>query len=146
MSVGPFDTLPVIARLKANAPSLRRVAGAAERAAAEADSGLQTPAAYVVLAAEKPAPHRGGSGVYRQAVTAVFMVVFAVKNVRLADLGMQGHTALQSAITEVRNTLIGWQPTPESTACELAGSELQAYDQGVIWWVEAFQTTYWISK
>lgn len=146
MIVGPFDTEPVIERLRTQTTTLRRIAGAAERTTAATDAGLQTPAGYVLLAREDPLPHKGGAGVYRQTVRATFIVLLAIKNVRLSDLGMQGNETLQAAITDVRSALIGWQPTSESTACELAGAELQAYDQGVIWWVEAFQTNYWLTK
>jgi hypothetical protein len=143
---GPFDIAPVVARLKAGATSLRRVAGAAERAAAEKDAGAPTPAAYVVLARETPKPHSGGAGAFRQPVIATFIVVLAVRNVRLGELGVQGNSELKTAIEEVRGALLGWQPTPESTACELAGAELSDYDAGVIWWVEAFSTTYWVTR
>lgn len=147
MSLGPFDVLPVIALIR-NAVSttlLREVAGAAEAAAA-VENAKALPGAYVMLGSERPAPKSGASGRVVQQVTTTFGVLIGLRDYRAGARGEKAIDPLTDVIVAVRGAVVGYAPDVYHTACEMAGSRLQSYRTGALWWLETFRTHYHADK
>lgn len=136
----PFDTSLVEARLKAEVPELREVAGAADYAAVKNLRDFIVPGAYVLLADESG----GGSvrGAKAAPASAEFGVVLAVRNFR-DRAGGQLKDELRELLGKVRAALIGWTPpAPGATACSWRGGAQMDYDDATILWVEAYECTH----
>jgi hypothetical protein len=141
-AVGPFDVLPVIARIRNQATGFRDVGGAADRAAVQTGT-TPMPAAYVMLGDERPTPKAGaGGGSQIQSVTATFGVLIALRDYRVSGRGATVFDPLNTLIAAVRGAMLGWSPDAYHTGTEMAGARLQSYDASVLWWLETYRTTY----
>lgn len=142
--LGPFATTTVIARLAANVPTLRLVAGAAELDAAINSTGAGTvPAAYVLLARESAGQSRGSSERLIQQVEVTLSVVLVARNYRQADLGQAAGADLAALIAAVRSALIGWPPSPADTSpLELQSARLEQRHGAQLWWQEVYRARY----
>jgi len=147
-STGPFDIGTVVARLDSGSQLLKGVQGAAELATALQAGAPQTPMAYVLLAHETSDDTYGSSELHRQTVHVLINVAFAVRNYRTADLGAQVKDDLRSVVAEARELLLGWMPTQvpdiNCSGFDLKGGKLESYTNATVWWVEAYQLTYFI--
>jgi hypothetical protein len=136
----PFDTSLVKARLKAAAPALREVEGAAEYAAVKNLRDFPAACAYVLFAGESGSgTPRGGKAT---GALAEFGVVVAVSNYR-DRRGEQLDVELRTVLGEVRAALIGWvPPAPGAAACAWRGGAVMDYDDATLLWVEAYECTH----
>lgn len=144
MFIGPFDIGLVIERLKAGTQLLKSVQGAAELATALQAGAPQTPTAYVLLAMESAPDTYGSSESHVQTVRVIINVVFAVRNYRTADLGIQVKDDLNGVIAEARGLLLGWAPGNEFSGFDLKGGKLESYTNATVWWNEAYQLSYFV--
>lgn len=142
MSSAPFDTDPVIERLRASVPELREVAGAANFAAVKNLRDFVVPGAHVVLTSERPDNQEPRGG--RQRAIVTLGVAVAVRNYRDVT-GGELKDALSPILSGVRNALIGWLP-PEQGARPMkwAGGDVIDYDDNTLLWGDVFQTQHFI--
>ncbi|RJF84872.1 hypothetical protein D3877_10370 [Azospirillum cavernae] len=131
----------VVARLKAQAPSLRLVEGLAQLAALKQNPPTNVqPAAYVVPVSETASDNRLANGVaQRNAVT--FGVVLCVTD--LSDpRGVDAGDALDRARGEIRAALVGWTPEGADGPALFLGGETVDLDRfGALWWMDRFRAT-----
>jgi len=137
---GPFDVDPVIARLTAQVPALRRCEGAAELAAVYADPAGVVPAAFV-LPADESISSNNYSGVMRQLVRATVRVVYMARNFRRADIGAEALFTLHAIRLAGRQALLRWRP-PGCEEMELTEARLLRYDNATVFLMESFATSY----
>ncbi len=107
--LGPFPVEDAIARLKARAPILKIVDGAAGLAAALASPPNSAPAAYVLKG------ERGGQVKYlgpvaQQNVEVSLQVVLFVRSAANERAGAGAELLMTQVETEVRAALFGWSP------------------------------------
>ncbi|MAN51214.1 MULTISPECIES: phage tail terminator protein [unclassified Marinimicrobium] len=142
MSSAPFDTAPVIARVREQVTALRAVEGAASFAAVQNLRDFVVPGAYVVLTRERPDNQEPRGG--RQRAIVTLGVVVAVRNYRDVT-GGELKDALNPILNGVRNALIGWTP-PEQGARPMkwAGGDVIDYDDNTLLWGDVFQTQHFI--
>lgn len=150
MNTAPFDVQPIIARIKANVPALRSVAGAADYASITKLLDFAPPCAYVLLARERAEPNPPGNAMpgtqvsVQQRVPVTFGVVMAVRNYR-EQLGAQSADDLQTIVGAVRACLLGWVPDMSGArACMLQQGDLVQYDRAVSLWADVYQTQHFI--
>lgn len=134
-----FDAELVVARLQAQVSALKRVAGAAEFAAAMPDV-KQLPSAYVIELANRVGPSGTGTLVVSQLNEIRFGVVLAVRN--LSDTrGEAAKAALNTLRESVMTALLGWPPEPDYDPCEYGGGRLLQIDNQVLWWQDEYVTS-----
>lgn len=133
-----LDPQLVIARLDTQVTALKKVAGAADFAAAAPDL-KQTPAAFVLSFADRAGRGTTGTLVVSQQNETRFGVVFAVQNLRDAR-GEQAQTDLLTLRLAAMTALLGWQPAPDFDPCEYGGGRLLQLDNLVLWWQDEYLT------
>lgn len=138
MSIILFDAALVIARLTAQVSAFRKVAGAADYAAA-APELKQTPAAFVLSLADRAGRSSTGTMVVSQEMEARFGVIFAVQNLRDAR-GQQAGADLLALRIAVMTALLGWQPASDYDPCEYGAGRLLQLDDAVLWWQDDYVT------
>ena len=104
----------VEARLKANAPLLKDVFGAAGfanlRQGSELKVPARTPAAFVITLRETPQPELNdiGNGVLQNVVYHIAVItVVRVANSRHGD---ESNTEMEAARLQIKNAIYGWRP------------------------------------
>lgn len=131
----------IVARLKAEAPSLRLVEGLAQLAALKQNPSTNVqPAAYVVPVSETAGDNRLANGIaQRNAVT--FGVVLCITD--LSDpRGDAAGDVLDEVRGEVRAALVGWTPIGASGPALFVGGETIDLDRfGALWWMDRFRAT-----
>lgn len=138
MPIVLLDRQLVVARLRAQVTALRKVAGSAEFAAAQADL-RQVPAAFVIEANNRAAPNRTGTLVVAQDNRITFGVVLAQQNFR-DPRGDAAADSLTSLRTAVMTALLGWQPAADFDPCEYADGRLLGMNDYTIWWQDNYVT------
>ena len=142
---GPFDIQVVIDRLAAKVAQFRMIESAANLAAFQ-QATLKPPAAFVLLGTEQAGPRQGGSGIYRQRVTATIGVAIAVQAYG-QEAGAAGNTELHDLINRTREALLNWTPDGAMTVLELVGGQsLGLSNDGLSIWLERYRCDYWISN
>lgn len=142
----PFDVGLVIAHLRVQVPTLKRVRGAAEYAAVTILRDFVAPEAFVIPIRERVLPN-GGAG--RQAARAQFGVVIAGTNYSY-EMGMRALDDASVLVGQVREKLIGWTPTRDGAPlrggrpCELVQGEVLDYSVDTVLWSDVFQTQHFI--
>lgn len=141
--VGPFSIQSVIERLK-GLDAFKVVAGAAEFDAAATATSAPTPAAYVLLAAEKASGDRGGTtgGLVTQRVDVLLGVVYCVRNQARADLGSGAVVDHEHYTALARSRLLGFTPVGAQMPIEFQAGRLMRYGAGTLWWQDTFRTQY----
>lgn len=149
MDCAPFDVQPVIDRLAAALPVLRKVAGAADYATLTQLRDFTPPCAYVLLARERAdAGHSGNAmpgtqvGVSQRASVS-FGVVVAVRNFR-EQMGAQSAETLRPILGALRAQLIGWVPPGCGAPITLQSGGLKDYDRATTLWIDVFTTQHFI--
>lgn len=129
----------IIARLTAQAPTFKTVAGAAEFAALKNGPPKERqPAAYVIPIADQAGANKLVNGV-RQQVASRFGVVLALGN--LGDpRGEAASKAIETTRAAVRAALIGWSPTAGDDPVTFAQGRMIGIQDGVVWWQDEFIT------
>lgn len=129
----------IIARLTAQAPTLKMVAGAAEFAVLRtAPPKERQPAAYVIPIADQAGANKLVNGV-RQQVTTRFGVVLALGNLGDAR-GEAASKAIETTRAAVRAVLLGWSPTADDDPITFAQGRMIGINDGVVWWQDEFTT------
>lgn len=142
---GPFDIQVVIDRLAAQVPHFRMVESAVNLAAFQ-DANVKPPAAFVLLGTEQGGPRQGGSGIYRQRVTATIGVAIAVQAYG-QEAGAAGNDELADLIRRTRAALLNWLPTGAETVIEfVTGQSLGLTNDALSIWLERYRCDYWISN
>jgi len=145
----PFDVQPVIERLAANVPALRKVAGAADYATVTRLQDFTPPSAHVLLAREVAETTQvgdatpGTQAAVRQSVPASFGVVVAVRNFR-EQMGAQSAETLRPILGAIRKQLIGWVPDGCSEPVLLKSGGLRDYDRATTVWIDVYTTQHFI--
>lgn len=99
------------------------------------------PAAFVVLGAERASDSTSANAI-QQLITAQIIVLYAVRNVRDPS-GVEAIIDLQPLRKEVKNKLIAWKPTSECDPIIFRGGQILKLDSnGVLWWVDTFETEF----
>lgn len=133
---------PIAERLSDECPAIRLTGGAAEfERAVEALTAW--PAAFVLPARDVADDNPFMDQMVQQNVAVEFVVVLAVRNLA-DDEGAAATESLEPVREAVRAALLGWQPTAEHHGCEYRSGELQAFDNGFLWWAETYRTAYLI--
>lgn len=134
-----------IARLQAQVPALKTVAGAAEFAALKNPPPKERqPAAYVIPIADQAGTNKLVNGV-RQQVTTRFGVVLALGNLGDAR-GEAASKAIETTRAAVRAALLGWSPTADDDPIAFAQGRMIGLADGVVWWQDEFITGNSIEK
>ena len=135
---------PIADQLIAVVKDLRKVAGAANFAAAREDL-KNPPAAYVIPLAgnAKPSGLMGLS--VEQYVAEQFGVVLAVDNKRDVR-GDAVNAALEPLRNAVIQALLGFQPATDYDPVQLGGENLLDLDVTTLWWQIRFNTGYYERK
>lgn len=133
----------IIARLKAQAGSLKQVEGAVELAALIDQNIVPTvsrrPAAYVV-----PLSDQGGRNILtrpavRQKITVRFGVLTMLGNV--ADpRGEASSIAIEAQLAENIAALLGWKPAATDSPVIYTDGRLAGFRSGVVIWLQRFTT------
>jgi hypothetical protein len=139
MAIELFDPQLVIARLKDQVSALKEVGGAVDFAAAIESGVKQTPAAFVVELADRPARNSLATSAMSQSNESRFGVIFAVQNLRDAR-GEQARADLRTLRLAVLTALLNWQPDPDFDPCEYGGGRLLQFANLVLWWQDDFIT------
>jgi hypothetical protein len=142
VSLGPFDVVPVIERIREQCPQFRKVEGAAELASIDKQGNEVVPAAYVVLAQEQPRAKTGGTLRVIQDVVVSFAVILVIRQYRVADLGTAASNAFRPLIAAVREAVVGWRPDAYHAATELGEGRLLRYSDTTLTWNQVFRTSY----
>lgn len=131
----------VVARLRANATTLKLVEPAAEYAALKAPPpAARQPAAYVIPQRDT-AGRNNVIGAVRQRVGASFGVIIMLGNLRDAR-GGQAVADIDAVKADVRAALLGWTPQTGWEPVLMGAGSLIDIDQGVLVWMESFSTAY----
>lgn len=141
MTITLFNPDLVIARLATEVPppALRRVAAAAELAAAGEDL-KQVPAAYVVPSADRAGQNQLANGV-SQRNQVRFAVVMAVSNMRDAR-GEKAQADLRLLRISIMTALLGWSPDVDFAPVEYVAGRLLRLSDSVLWWQDEFLTAH----
>lgn len=136
--------LPVIDQIKtivtAGIPEFRKVAGAANFAAARDDLKMP-PAAYVLPLQDTAGANQLGGGAILQPVKEQFGVALAVSNLRDVT-GVAAQAELERLRRLVIDKLLGFVPGTEYEPLEYAGGNILMMDASVLWWQLRFTTGY----
>ncbi len=139
---GPLALSLVVTQL-AGTSGIVDVGGASEFIAAR-EALKRSPSAFVLPAKDTAGANELVTQI-DQRVIARFGVMLAVKNLRDA----QGVAALND-LTPLRRAvwakLLGWAPADEFAPCTYAGGRLFDFDldNQVLWWVDEFDTDYYV--
>jgi len=135
-----LDVTPWITRLKDEATLLKqRVDGAAGLPTVK--TAVRTPAAWVIPSAERAAENQLVGG-HSQRVTETVEVITAVRNVK----DKRGATAQGEMVPvrrAIKQALVNWSPSADHDPVEFVSGRLLKFGDGVLWWVDRFQTAYY---
>jgi hypothetical protein len=139
-----MDMSPIIARLEALKPgSFRRVGGALDLAAVKAVAPNQSPALFIIPAAES-ASRPGLITDFRQTVKAAFEVVIAVRAVN-DPTGATAADPVEACRAAVRASLLGWTPPAAFDPVEYVRGALVDLADATVWWSDQYSVTYHIT-
>lgn len=131
----------VINRLRDRVTALRSIAGAADLRTAQSEL-KRAPAAWVFLAAERAGANETVQ-VVSQRVAATFGVLLAVQNVSDAH-GAAARDDLEAVRANVRTALLAWPPDADHEPCVFRTGRLLAFGDQVLWWVDEYETSYYV--
>lgn len=139
-----MDMSPIIGRLEILKPAtFRRVAGALELAAVKSVAPQQSPALFVIPAAES-ASRPGLITDFRQTVRTAFEVVIAVRAVN-DPTGAAGADAVEACRAAVRASLLGWLPPDAFEPIEFVRGALVDLSDATVWWSDQYALTHHIT-
>lgn len=138
--------LPVIAQIKtiktAGIAEFKKVAGAANFAAARDDLKNAMPAAYVIPLRDTGSPNPLEGGAVSQHIKEQFGVILAVSNLRDAK-GEASQAELERLRKLVNASLLGFSAAADYDPIEYVGGTILAIDAAVLWWQITFTTGYY---
>lgn len=139
-----IDANDFITRISGGGTNLKLVEGIAEFAALKGANPTVSPACYVMVLDEDPAPNEQGTWV-EQRVACRIGVVFAVRSVADAT-GKAAKDLLQPYRNAVRDLLLGWMPASCTDVAERGKSALLKFQDGYVWWQDSYLTAYYERK
>lgn len=139
---GPFDTDPLLQRLRAMCVDLRQIDQAAELAAVYADPAAVTPSAFVLPPDEQATESNFSSGLVRQGVTVRLPIVIRCRNFRRGELGSEAVASLPAIRLALRLALLRWVPPGTDRAMAFGASRVIRYDSSTVYSLETFTTQY----
>lgn len=135
-----MDLQPILSQLEGAVTGTRKIGGAADLAAIQ-EGRVPAPALYV-LPMEESASDMAFAGDNIQRVFAKFAVVLAVSN-KADAAGAAAVNSIEALRDQVKAALHGWQ-APGSTDCvRFTGGRLLSFSDGVLFWMDEFQTTFY---
>lgn len=135
---------PIADQLRTVVTDFRKVAGAANFAAAQEDLKA-TPAGYVVPLADNAQPNTVLGYSVEQHVIERFGVILAVSNARDVR-GDAVNAPLEHLRKNVIQALLGFQPAADYDPIQYGGGQLLALDVTTLWWRVDFITGYYERK
>lgn len=130
----------IISRLDTQVAALKQVGGAAELGAV-GNGVVVTPAAFVVLLAERASGNAVENGV-EQRIEVRFGVIYAVRNVQDAR-GAAAQGELQTLREAGFTALLGWQPEAGYDPALCHAGRLLKLENLVLWWQDEFTTAFY---
>lgn len=124
MNLLPLD--PIVARLRASAPTLRSVGTAADLAAIQATGVRAGPMAFVILSGADAHEVREGSGPLRQVLAVTVTVLLGLPTA--GAKGEAGLRAVEEPASQVRAALFGWSHPDALRSFVSAGEGLEEFD------------------
>ena len=133
----------IIQRLATHADDLglKLVDGAGAFQAAVESNPTATPAAYVVMLEENPAPSVSEALVIQE-VSANIGVILVVRNVTDAR-GAAAQTDMETLRQAVKALLLGWAPAAGVCPLERGPGRLLAFRDGHMWWQDIYKTVFY---
>ncbi|WP_295937038.1 hypothetical protein [uncultured Xanthomonas sp.] len=146
MTVGPFPVSQAIAHLRAAAPVLQIVGGAADLATALAQTPTRPTAAYITTAELGRAIKYTGPVAIQQCDVTLRVVLF-VRNFGTAGTGESARDQMDlEVIPQVRQALFGWAPGDQYDALWFQAGRDESYAAGWLVSQQVFGTNYRLSK
>lgn len=133
----------IVEQLKAEAPSLREVAGAANWVAVEKTRRVH--GGCYVFRSQTRAERNALDHLVRQRVEEQITLVVTVRNVADARGGEASDEA-ETLCAEIRAALLGWTPASAAAPLEYAGGALLSFADGFLHWAETYRTERYISS
>lgn len=121
---------PIIARLQAACPSLKKRVHGAGTFATISDRAKNYPTAYVVPEGEQAANNDLGSQKHRQLITVRFLIVLAVKG---SQTGKNSVDPERIPLQEIKHALMGWSHPMSTYATNYQGNRLLAFKAPTLW-------------
>lgn len=143
--LGPFPVGDAIARLEAQAPLLKVVAGAAGLTTALAAQPRNAPAAYV-LAEERGAAIKYMGPLAQQNVTVSLQVVLFVRSAEKETAGAGAETRMQQVEAQVKAALFGWCPSDAFDQLAFQAQRTEPFQNGWLARQLIFTTGYRMSQ
>lgn len=141
----PFlDLSLIVTRVTTQVSALKRVAESMDMPSAQDDIKSIGPAAYV-LPLQDPVGPNALTNAVAQLVTSRFGVMLAVRNLR-DTRGAAARGELTALRSSVADALLNWSPGAAYSPCEYAGGALALLDDGVLWWMDQYRTTFEIRQ
>lgn len=139
-----MDLSPIITRLASLKPAtVLRVDGALELAAVRSIPPQQSPALFIIPAAET-AGRAGLITDFRQRVDAAFEVVIAVRAVN-DPTGKGAADPVEAVRAAVRGRLLGWTPEGAFEPVEYARGALVDMVDATVWWSDQYRLSHHIT-
>lgn len=132
-----LDYTLIIARIKAQAPAFRIVAGALNLEG-DASDALAYPSASVLPLQVKASPNNLINAV-DQEMRERFACRIGVRNLTDRN-GEAAYGELSALVTSVRSALLGYMPGTDYYPLESAGGRLVRVADRIVWWDEFFET------
>ncbi|MGM4981873.1 phage tail terminator protein [Rhizobium sp. 11_C7_N12_5] len=107
-------------------------------------SAPETGAAFVIPFRERAGKNQLMGGGFRQNVTVQVMVAFVVRNDDDAS-GAKRISQFDTYKLDIQQALAGWVPASGSVPCELVSGEATPLDDSAVVYVQAFETTYFLT-
>ena len=121
--------------------ALKLIGGAVQFQTAAESNPAATPCAFVIPLEETPTPSEV-EGIVIQRVVAAVGIVLVVRNVS-DPKGEAAHVDLELLRKDVKDLLLGWQPTDALEPLERGHSGLLAFRNGHMWWQDIYLTAYY---
>lgn len=131
----------IIAHLKAQIPTLKRVGSATDLASAKTDIKSAMPCAYVMQLAEQGGAIRYMTGVVAQKRIQRYAVVLMVRNVRDAT-GLAASIDMDALRLLTDAALFGWIPDATHSPLIFTGGKLLGLFDGELWWQDEYTTEF----
>jgi hypothetical protein len=130
----------IIAHLKAQVPSLKKVGMAMDLNAAMNET-KQFPCAFVMSIAETGAANRYMTGAVAQKRTQRIAVLLAVRNVRDAT-GQAADTDMDALRSQTDAALFGWQANDTHSPLVFSAGKIMGLINGNLWWQDEYTTEF----
>lgn len=137
-----MDLRPIQARLLDQVTDLSKVAGFTDFFS-DVSGSTPAPCSYVLPASYSAGANEFSTTAIQQRISETFVVVTAFS--ALGDSEETNElTELEALLNKVRRALLGWQPAAGYDPIILVSGDAVNMANGVIWWQDVFQTSYYL--